>query len=388
MRYLLATADDLSTSELNAWKRIIPRQVWEPSAPWLGPNDAVIQLRVFDGYYTPRMLVQNESRHIGRPCPNDPSTLFYYSQKNKRTGELLVNEGTGTQAPCTEKNSALVSKFCWARLGGMEGMQKLQGLCTWDSSSIPRHKIVDGTCDKHLFAPPIEFYERLFAERRAREEARKGAPNPPGSLGGWDNVWLVVDPKAKSELISQLLKLGVKRPPKPSTSDMALGAVLYDLWTVKKARFVVESYGTFSWMGGFLSRAEEVHKPYTSSNWAAFWSSETSLFVDDQPTYWYHNAEYPVGRTWLSAAQVLEVEPPTSAFRMALERRPGLPDEVAKGRYSLKADPSSCAAANGIWTDCPRVPASDGNNPANALCTLNGRVVFSRPCHRPCFEAQ
>jgi hypothetical protein len=85
-----------------------------------------------------------------------------------------------------------------------------------------------------------------------------------------------------SDLAKRLVKeLGVKVPFHHSGTGYA--GPLEDIWSIKSARYIIASYGTFSWVGAFLSRAVEIHKPYTSNNWGNHWAEESSLFVDDQP---------------------------------------------------------------------------------------------------------
>lgn len=159
----------------------------------------------------------------------------------------------------------------------------------------------DGTCEEHLFHPPFSYYDTLFKTRADREETRTGQRV---GVGGWDNVWLLSDPKGHSRsvvlfVVSDVLlvfiiycccfsdlakrlinELGVKVP--FHHSDRGYSGPLHDIWSIKSAPYIIASYGTFSWVGAFLSRAKEIHKPYTSNNWGNHWAEEASLFVDDQ----------------------------------------------------------------------------------------------------------
>ncbi len=55
---------------------------------------------------------------------------------------------------------------------------------------LPDALFTDGTCERHLLAPPFEFYDTLFKERA---KMHPGGTGP----GGWDNVWLLSDPKVR-----------------------------------------------------------------------------------------------------------------------------------------------------------------------------------------------
>ena len=138
-------------------------------------------------------------------------------------------------------------------------------------------------------------------------------------MGGWDNVWLLSDPVGhRSALAQRLVKeLGVKVPFRHS--DRGFAGPLEDIWNIKSARYVVTTYGTFSWVGAFLSEAVEVHKPYTTNNWANYWAEEAALFVDDQPQYIYHNSE--AGRYFLTAAEVLQLDRGSAFVEGVLQRR-------------------------------------------------------------------
>jgi hypothetical protein len=57
----MATADDLDADELQAWEKIMaPNRVWKPKK-WLGENDAVIHLRVFED-------LRRIDKKTGAPC--------------------------------------------------------------------------------------------------------------------------------------------------------------------------------------------------------------------------------------------------------------------------------------------------------------------------------
>jgi len=77
-------------------------------------------------------------------------------------------------------------------------------------------------------------------------------------VGGWDNVWLLSDPKGHQSVVAKRLaaELGVKVP--FHHDDRGFAGPLEDIWNLKSAKFVIQSYGTFSWVGAFLSEAKEV----------------------------------------------------------------------------------------------------------------------------------
>ena len=227
----------------------------------------------------------------------------------------------------------------------------------------------DGTCDEHLGAPSYSFYQRLFKERSKRHPNDK-----PGSVGGWDNVWLLSDPGGHSSAVAKRLvsELGVKVP--FHHSDRGFLGPLEDIHNLKAAKYVIQSYGTFSWVGAFLGNAVEVHKPYTSNNWANHWAEESFLFVDDQPEYIYHNTE--TGDFFESAAEVL-TNHRASAFVQGVLSRP-----KATSMPPIVADAEACGKNGGKWVACEDAP---GTGPKAASCSLRGAVIFRSPCHAPCY---
>jgi len=333
-RYFMATADDLSPQELAAWENTMkPAKVWKPK-PWLGPNDAVIHLRFFED-------TRRVGKDEGTPCDH---------------GDLKTRK-----LDCDANNS--VSFACW------NGLHRTH-LCSWHSDLVEASLFTDGTCDKHVFSPPFEFYEQLFQKRAAREKA-KGVVAEPGSVGGWDNVWLLSDPKGHQSVVAKRLaaELGVKVP--FHHDDRGFAGPLEDIWNLKSAKFVIQSYGTFSWVGAFLSEAKEIHKPYTSNNWANYWAEEASLFVDDQPEYVYHNTE---AGSYFETASEVSLNHPHSAFVKGLATRPEVLD-----MGPITSDPALCALAAGKWTPC------SGGGRAES-CAVRGKVVFRRPCQGTCFD--
>jgi len=162
----------------------------------------------------------------------------------------------------------------------------------------------NGTCEKHATTPPFEYYKELLAQRGLREAAATGQPYDPQKPGGWDNVWIVGEPKVvASNLVRRLTsELHMKKAPGMSANHKDTGPLM-DIWLVKTAKYIIQTYGTFSWISAFLSHAKEIHKPYTTHNWANMWAEEGALFVDDEPEYVYHNVEE--GRYFLTAEQVL-----------------------------------------------------------------------------------
>lgn len=82
----MATADDLDSDELQHWERIMaPNKVWKPKT-WVGPNDAVIHLRVFED-------MRKIDKHTGTPCD--------HGDKNTR---LAIN---------TSHSLTVVGLTCW-----------------------------------------------------------------------------------------------------------------------------------------------------------------------------------------------------------------------------------------------------------------------------------
>jgi|MDSY01.1.fsa_nt_gb hypothetical protein len=244
LRYYLATADEMAAPEIRQWEKVMaPLQAFKPKRPnWLGRNDAVIHLRISH--------------------PDDQ-----------------------------------VIQLCKDAL-------KRQHLCSLRLDLIPIELFKNETCQKFATTPPFEFYEKLLQERGRRQAQASGVPYNPGKPGGWDNVWIVGENKVlSSNLVRRLVsELHFKKYPGGRGSSKE-SAPLYDIWLVKSANYIIQTYGTFSWTSAFLSHAKEIHKPYTTHNWANAWSEEAALFVDDQPEYIYHNIEE--GRYFLSAAEVL-----------------------------------------------------------------------------------
>jgi len=332
----MATADDLEPEELAAWeKAAAPVEIWKPK-PWLGPNDAVLHLRFFED-------TRQVDKTTGAPCDHG-------SPKER----AACPAGTAT------------SLACWNALTHTH-------LCSWHRDLVDDKLFTDGTCDQHVFAPPLAFYEKLFQERAAKHPNSK-----EGSVGGWDNVWLLSDPKGHNSAVAKQLvgRLGVKVP--FEHSDRGYAGPLGDIWSIKSANYVIQSYGTFSWVGAFLGNAKEVHKPYTSNNWANHWAEESSLFVDDQPEWVYHNTE--TAEYFQSAQDVLAAYP-NSAFAAGVKARPK-PKVLPIG--STSAD---CARLGGTWNAC----SSGGGEQESvaavkaATCTKGGRVVFRAACNAPCW---
>ena len=144
-----------------------PLEVWKPS-PWLGPNDAVLHLRFFED----RRLGNFDT---GKPCP--PA-----SSKNAAVGSSLCSDGKGG-------TNERVSFACLNAL-------RHTHLCSWRRDLVEDALFTDGTCDAHVMAPTFDFYKMLF-DARARRTAAKGGDSGDankGSVGGWDNVWLLSDP--------------------------------------------------------------------------------------------------------------------------------------------------------------------------------------------------
>jgi len=336
-RYFLATADDLSPQELGAWEKVMaPVRVWKPKT-WLGENDAVLHLRFFED-------TRRVHSGTGTPCDHgDPKTRH----------------------PCPADSS--VPLACYIA-------QRRTHLCSWHRDLVDDKLFFDGTCERYIIAPPFEFYKKLFEGRSAREAQRTGAPPKPGGVGGWDNVWLLSDPKGHNSPTAKRLvsELGVKVPFKHS--DRGPGP-LEDIWNIKSAKYIIQSYGTFSWIGAYLSRAVEVHKPYTSSNWANHWAEESALFVDDQAEWVYHNME--TGDFFQTAAQV-QASAQGSAFVRGIETRP-----KAGNMPLIPSGPEACKARAATWTACP----GSGNHKGFATCELKDKVMFRRPCGSTCFDA-
>jgi hypothetical protein len=324
----------LAPDELAAWETVAaPVAVWKPSK-WLGPNDAVLHLRFFE-----------DTRRV-----------------DKATGAPCDFGSPAARGACLPGST--VSLACWNALTHTH-------LCSWQRHLVADRLFTDGTCDRHVFAPPLAFYKELFARRAAKHPNAK-----PGSVGGWDHVWLLSDPKGhNSDVAKQLVAdCGVRVP--FHHSDRGYSGPLGDIWAIKAARFVIQSYGTFSWVGAFLGTAVEVHKPYTSSNWANHWAEEASLFVDDQPEWVYHNTE--TAQYFQTAADVLAANPSSSAFVAGVLARP-------KPKVPpIAASPAECARAGGAWQACGSSSSSQATVAA-ATCTKGGSVVFRAACHAPCW---
>ena len=184
-------------------------------------------------------------------------------------------------------------------------------------------------------------------------------------------------------------ELGVKVP--FHHSDRGFAGPLEDIWNIKSAKYIIASYGTFSWMGALLSEALEIHKPYTSNNWANYWAEEAALFVDDQPQYIYHNTE--AGRYFLSAGEVLK-EKGTAFVEGVLQRAGGAGRSAVALLPAIPADKASCEGrAGGEWTDAcgggaegaSRGTKGGSSAGAASVCKIHGAVVFRRPCG-VCFE--
>ena len=132
---------------------------------------------------------------------------------------------------------------------------------------------------------------------------------------------------------------------------------------------MIQSYGTFSWVGAFLGRAKEVHKPYTSNNWANHWAEESYLFVDDQPEYVYHNTE--TGKYFETAAEVLAAT--DTAFVRGVLSRP-----KPHNMPPIASNPATCTKVGGKWAPC-------GGSAKAATCSKGGGVIFRSPCGGPCW---
>jgi hypothetical protein len=306
-----------------------PNKVWKPK-PWLGSNDAVIHLRIFE-----------DRRRV-----------------DKTTGTPCDHGDKKTRAPCPPGSS--VALACQNAL-------KYTHLCSWTRDLVEDSLFTDGTCDEHLFNPPFSFYSNLFETRAKKEEERTGKPRV--GPGGWDNVWLLSDPTGhNSDLAKRLVsELGVKVPFRHS--DRGFTGPLEDIWNIKSASYIIQSYGTFSWVGAFLSRAKEIHKPYTSNNWGNHWAEEAQLFVDDQEEYIYHNTEE--GTYFMTAQEVMKAT--NTAFVKGVLNRPS-----KKMFAPIPSNKAACEARSGKWTDC-----GDGNN--DASCKVNGTPLFTASCHKACY---
>ena len=262
-RFLLATTDQLPPDELERWTGLVkPGKLWSHRGPPPGPNDAVLHLRI--------MNMQKQEDHGMVP-------LCYRLRKGHETPP------------------------------------------TWEAPPALDELLLNQTCDRFANAFPLEFFEGLLAARARRLNLDPGTEL--AARGGWDKLWLVTEPHIlDTDLAKKLVShLGFEVHP---TLETGLPAVLEDFWFLKSARHIIQTSGTFSWAGAFLSNATEVHKPYTSNNWGGLWAEEAALFVDDQPTYFYHNAED--GRFFLTADEVLADT--NSAFVRMVQKRP--PDVI------------------------------------------------------------
>ena len=77
----------------------------------------------------------------------------------------------------------------------------------------------------------------------------------------WDNVWLAAPPKEKLSPLSSFLieKYNARWTPSDGPKSE-----LEDLYFMMRANYLILDFGTFSFWGGFLSSAKEVHVPYCS----------------------------------------------------------------------------------------------------------------------------
>jgi hypothetical protein len=186
---------------------------------------------------------------------------------------------------------------------------------TWPGHDLIRAPLPPGAADPYAYfdnatcadlaaAPPFEYFERVLAA--ARDTAvSSGVP--------WGRVHLVTEPRLRStELAQQIVK-------RLNATIRTEGKDAYDdLWFVKSTRGpLVLTYGTYSWIAGFLSHASAVHTPITARDWSGTWSASTHLFVDDLPDYVYHDVER--GRYFLTAEQVLA---DNTSFSRSVKARP------------------------------------------------------------------
>ena len=74
--------------------------------------------------------------------------------------------------------------------------------------------------------------------------------------------------------------------------------------TKTQASHLILTYGTYSWLAALLSRASEVHVPFTRGAYEGLWYPAPLLLVDDAPEYVYHDVE-DGGRGFLSAAMLV-----------------------------------------------------------------------------------
>lgn len=178
-RYFLETADRLSAPELASWEAAMsPLEVWKPS-PWLGPNDAVLHLRFFED----RRLGNFDT---GKPCPPASSS--------RKSGAMVGSSS------CSDGKGGANERVSFACLNALRHTH----LCSWRRDLVDDALFTDGTCDAHLMAPTFDFYKMLFDARARRTAALKeggggdsvsgDARRGGGSVGGWDNVWLLSDP--------------------------------------------------------------------------------------------------------------------------------------------------------------------------------------------------
>lgn len=77
-----------------------------------------------------------------------------------------------------------------------------------------------------------------------------------------------------------------------------------DFTFLTKASHLILTYGTYSWLAALLSRASEVHVPFTRGAYEGLWYPAPLLLVDDAPEYVYHDVE-DGGRGFLSAAMLV-----------------------------------------------------------------------------------
>jgi hypothetical protein len=78
-----------------------------------------------------------------------------------------------------------------------------------------------------------------------------------------------------------------------------------DAALIFSATYLALSYGTFSWMAGFLGNAKQVHCPYPGYSMDTIeWVPWARLFVHDDPRYVYHEVDSEVDP--LSACEVLQ----------------------------------------------------------------------------------
>ena len=239
---------------------------------------------------------------VGSPGLTGPNSDFFHQHYDNFRGlrervRLMLEPGpflSNDDVPL--KSEVVVHIRMWEGFG-----------CGNDANGCPGNKI----CQKSW---PLAFG---YAPDRDAKKCGYYAPHPPVNffrdvvrgrhqtgVQPWTKMWIVAEPRArKSPYLRAILASLEDEPLLPSVELRAPNEAHVDFTFLTKANNLILTYGTYSWLAALISRASEVHVPFTRGAYEGLWYPAPNLLVDDAPEYVYHDVEEG-GQGFLSAAML------------------------------------------------------------------------------------